>query len=222
MTDSEDYKRVLSNGMRVSEPYSISKQSEYVRRVTEEIRASPREKIPGTTTQAPSTVMLLEAQKNRPECDDAAYWKMRRDTPIDPKAQLRHEDGTINHGTRSLGIDEVLLVEDTRRKSKNAIGQSEEGSVDAQKRERGIQAFTYSRPADLSQPEIDRVKVLGGMDAVIAIEKPRPKPEEKKVSWLRRLFSKHFNRRADFGVNKDWDWRPDGKGGRVRVEHDPD
>lgn len=178
---SEDYKRVLSNGMRVSDPYTVSKQSAYVKRMVEELGAIPRDKRPPTTTQEPSTIALLAAQKLRPESEDAAYITLRRNTPIAKEAQVRHADGTVNTGERQLNYQDVLLFEDNRKKARNTIGQSELSSVDAEKREKGIHAFTYSKPAEPATEDLQRLKLLMGMDAVVATE--IPKPVRPKRPW---------------------------------------
>lgn len=183
VTDSDDYKRVLSNGMRVSEPYTVSKQSAYVKRMVDELKAIPREKRPPTTTQEPSTVALLEAQRLRPESEDAAYIALRRNTPIAKEAQVRHADGTVNTGERHLNYQDVLLFEDNRKKARNTMGQSELSSVDAEKKEKAIQAFTYSKPAEPAAEDLKRLKSLTEMDAVMATEVP--KPIRSKKPWWR-------------------------------------
>lgn len=177
--------RPLPNGWRLSEPYSESKQGEYVKRVTEELAAIPRMKIPPTKTQTPATQALLDAQKSRPEWQDEEYIRDKWAKDFPEHAQVRNPDGSVNTGERQLGIQETLLVEDIRHKGRNTLGQSAEGSVSKEKRQKGIEAFTYSKPANPTEAEIARLKKLEPMEAVVVSV---PVTDEKpNVSWWNRL-----------------------------------
>lgn len=63
-------------------------------------------------------------------------------------------------GLRALDAKETILAEDNRRKSKNSLGDSKDSSVNKEKRQKGIEAFTYSRPAKLTAEETKRVTKL--------------------------------------------------------------
>lgn len=178
--------RPLPNGWRLSLPYEQSRETAHVKRMVDELKAIPRQKIPPTTTQAPSTQALLDAQKARPEWEDAKYIREKWAKDFPEHTQVRNPDGSIDVGERPVSINEALLVENTRRAQKNTIGQSTESSVSGEKRQRGIEAFTYSEPANLSNAELERLAKLNEMEAVVAAEPPK-QSEPKEYSWWTRL-----------------------------------
>lgn len=156
---TEDFKRVLSTGWKVSDPYPISRQEEYVKRVVEELKAIPRLKIPPTTTQCASTQAVLDRDPSK----DAEYWN--RSIPENwkavPDADLSTPEGRDKAvAKRNVDPTEVAIAEDARRKSKNTIGDSEASSVTPEKRERGIWAFTYSKPVQLTPEQLKKVTKL--------------------------------------------------------------
>lgn len=204
----EDFKRTLTGGWRITEPYSVSKdEGRYARQVAEEVKAIPRlkPKVPThfngkliadltpeerleffISMQQPSTQKTLR----RDPKDDAQYIFDKANKPIDPSAQVRDADGNVDTGDRHLGIEEMLLVEDTRRKPKNSIGQGTKGSVDAEKRDRGIHAFTYSKPYDPSADELERlqkIKAVKATESAIPDFSPaKPEPKEYNPGTILR------------------------------------
>lgn len=193
--------RPLPNGWRISEPYTESKQWDYVKRVSEELSAVPRQKkqVPNTwngkpielltqaereefyfSMQPESTKKALLAQKERSPHEDIEH--LLRPLPAclaNPEA----EDKESLVGARIMRPDEMAIETTRRRGSKNTIGQSVESSVDKDKRDKGIFAFTYSRPAELSDDQKKRLSKLTEIDAVVAEKPTHTKPKDKKGLW---------------------------------------
>lgn len=174
---TEDFKRELSNGWRISEPYRESKQTAYVKQVTEELLAIPRQKIPPTTVQPASTQATLD----RDPALDALHWN--RQTPLEwkavPDADLTTEWGREKAvAARQLKPQEMLLIEDIRHKSRNTLGDSDSSSMDKEKRETAIQAFTYSKPAELTAEQLKRVTKL---EEIVNTPLDPPKKPKKKT-----------------------------------------
>lgn len=173
-------KRILSNGWRVSEPYRESKQADYVKQMTTELLAIPRQKIAPTTEQSASTQALLEAQKFRPEWRDKEYWD--RALPTDWKAVPEAKSNDESVGMRSFTPTEFVLAQSARDAPKNSIGQSESSSVDSEKREKGIEAFTYSEPAKLTPEQIKKLTKLTEI-----VSTPLEPEEPKEEGFLSRM-----------------------------------
>lgn len=189
-----DEQRPLPNGWKLSEPYHESKQADYVKRVVEELKAIPRIKIPPTTTQCASTQAVLD----RDPALDEQHWNRPLPAELDWKREIVE---------RSIGPQEYETAKSAQRSSKNTVGQSELGSVDKEKRQRGIDAFTYSKPAELTP---DQIKKLTKLTEIVNTPL-EPEPEKPKGIWRRMFGTPH----------KDWHWVKDGLG-RRKVEHDPD
>lgn len=182
--DLEPEKKQLSNGFRVSEPYSVSKMppnyvadmvaaikrerpfeprvvpTHFKGKLISELSASERDEFI-FSVQAKSTQTTL----SRDPSEDAAYIYAKKNTPIDPSAQVRDESGNIDHGTRHLGVEELLLVEDTRRKPKNSLGQGTESGASEETRKRASEAFTYSKPYNPTDAELDRLQKIRAVEA---------------------------------------------------------
>ena len=166
--------------------------------------------------QPESTQKAMVAQKTRkPSEDNDRLLRPIENALANPEAKSLDE----LTAKRTLGIEETLLVEDLRRKGRNTLGQSVDGSVSEEKRTAGIEAFTYSKPAVLSDADIKRIKKLNELEAWIAATPP-PTPQKPKRPWWKFWAPK----KETFGVHKDWHWIDDPKGGfgKVKVEHDPD
>lgn len=199
----------------MSEPYSEGRDTAEIQRVAKEIlRSRPCEprKVPThfngkpvvelnsderkefiLSMQAPST----QATLRRDRSEDAAYIEAKKNTPISASAQVRHEDGSINYGERKTSIDEVLLIEDTRRKPKNSIAQGTEGSVSKEKRDKGIWAFAYSKPYNPSDAELKRLKKIDSIQDAEVANAAANAPQKKRPWWK-------FWQKKEFDSDK-WD-----------------
>lgn len=132
--------------------------------------------------QPQSTKDALARQKTRDPREDFDW--ILRDMPdclANPEATTVEE----MVGERSLGIQEFIVCKGMQRAEKNTIGASTKSSVDEEKRERGINAFTYSQPAEITKDDIKRITNLTEIKSEPpAIEKP------KKKSLWDKLFHK--------------------------------
>jgi len=217
VTDFEISKRRLSSGWRVGEPYTVSKQEDYVKRMVEETLKGPR---PGpvipTTIQAKSTQATLDRDpKDDAKHIERLFGPMPEGWKAVPDADMETEEGRAKGvAKRELGIDEVLLIEDTRRKPKNSVGQQETPTLTPEAKQRAVEAFTYSKPADLSLEPAERLKNITKLEEIVNTPL-EPEPPKKKGLWTRLWGSAK-------GYHDDWDWVEDGKGGRIKVKHDAD
>lgn len=189
-------KNMYELGWRVGEEYAESKQAEYVKRVVEELNAIPRQKIPPTKEQALSTQKLLAAQALRDPKDDEAYWEEKWSAPF-PEGVVAEE---VPRGDWNLS--DVAIAEGLRHGVRNTTGQSQESSVSEESRDKGIQAFTYSKPADLSKEDMDRVVELIGI-------KSEPIPEadllpEKPKSTTKSFLDRFISTSWLVGKGKTW------------------
>lgn len=209
------------SGWRVSQPYSVPKEGDTVKRMVEELSAIPFERRRGPThfkgkpvseltaeerremifsMQQPSTQKALLLQKTRDPKDDHA-WANRpipKEAIINPDAKTP-EEAVGPH--RNISADEYELFTANRRAQKNTIGTSDLSSVDREKKERAVHGFTYSKPANPSPDEIGRLKRLKETGAVPPAEAPKqeedkPKDQEgllsKAVSWLQSNLPEWF------------------------------
>lgn len=146
--------------------------------------------------QPESTQKAIVAQKSRKPSEDNDYLLR----PIE-NAVANPEAKSLDELTakRTLGIEETLLVEDIRRKGRNTQGQSAQGSVSEEKRTAGIEAFTYSKPAEPSDADIKRLLKLREMKAVIPSPIYDPEPAKPKDLGRLERFRLWFNEK--FG---DW------------------
>lgn len=158
MIDFEE-KRALPNGWRIGEPYPISRQEDYVKQMTKELLERPRPKVIPSTIQCASTQATLD----RDPKDDEKHWNRHLPTGVQ-----------VEQKERPLSPAEILPFESARRSAKNTLGGSDISSVDQQKRQKGMEAFTYSKPADLTKEQ--RRKVTRLQEIVnTPLEPPKPK-----------------------------------------------
>lgn len=212
----EDPPQKLSNGWRVSKPYTASKQTAWVRRMVEESLAGPRPLPPIIPThfngkliadlssseredfhlsmQTNAMRPLLEAQRLRDPAEDEGYWKEKFSKPIPEEAQIRNEDGSVNIGARSLVDNDGLPLMDVeilrahRKNSKNTMGTTDLSSMTPERRAKSMQAFTYSKPADPKAEDLSRLTKLTEVKAV----QPTPDiPRPRKRSFWDRLFGRN-------------------------------
>jgi len=90
-------------------------------------------------------------------------------------------------------MHEVIASESARRSQKNTMGQSELSSVDSEKRKKGIEAFTYSKPAELTPAELKKVTKLTEMKSTPLEPKVPKKRFMDKINNLFGVKSKYFN-----------------------------
>ncbi len=191
---TEDFKKILSNGWRVSDPYAVEKNTQYRERITLEQMESghpPPKQIPTFKSeeekktyifemQQPSTKAALLAQKDRKPEDDLEH--LLRPIPqnylANPEAST-HDELTA---MRPLKPDEIAAHMRTKS-GRNQLGDSKASSI-KDKREAGIHAFTYSKPYQPSVEELKQFKRLDQLDAVI--KEAESKAEHPKESWLFR------------------------------------
>lgn len=168
-----------SNGWRLTAEYPEQRDAEYMCQMVEETLADPRPPKPIIPThfngkliadlsasekedfyfsmQLPFTQTAMKAQKERHPSEDREHaLRPMADCLAVPHAKTKEELVAERH----ISIKDFNLAESARRTQKNTRGQSELGSVDPQKRERGIQAFTYSKPVELTDSELKKVTKL--------------------------------------------------------------
>ena len=99
--------------------------------------------------QAPSTQRTMKM--NDKELEEY------RNRPL-PANWLANPDAKTNDesvGMRPITAQELTLEEQRRRTIKNTLGQSENSSVSELGRERGIQGFLYTPPAQVTTKEVE-------------------------------------------------------------------
>ncbi len=152
---------------------ALDRHLEDVKQVAKELSAIPRRKreVPNTwqgksieeltqeereafhfSLQAASTQSAITAQKTRKPEDDIDH--LLRPMPLEQDWKRDHEI------KRDISPEEFMLHKSIQRSEKNIIGQSDKGSVDSEKRQKGIEAFTYSKPAVLTQEQIKKLTKL--------------------------------------------------------------
>lgn len=209
MTDLDEFeiKRPLPNGWRMSDPYCESRKTAEEReefdRVVKEMLAMPRPK-PNLPThfegipikqlegdakerfifsmQSPGTQAAMLRQKGRkPEDDNAWLLREMPDTTPSPEAMeaVKTRMSTLT--------PEIILMEKGLKTGRNTLSQSTKGSVSTEKRQAGIEAFTYSKPATLEDSEIGRIKRLRELEAVVAEAPEKKEILKQKISWFDRL-----------------------------------
>lgn len=171
----------LPEGWRIQEllpdDHRVKEHQAYIKRTVEELGAIPRKKreVPNTwkgipienltqmereefyfSQQDKSTQTAILAQKDRPEGQDIDHLLR----PI-PDCIANPEAKSLDELTakRSLDPSDVIL-EKGLKQGRGTIGQSEKGSVDSEKRAKGVQAFTYSEPAKLTEEQIKKLTKL--------------------------------------------------------------
>lgn len=203
-------------GWRISEPYTEEKNKAYRENLTKEMVDSghpPPKAIPVFASeeekqahifkmQPKSTQEALEKQKKRHSSEDIDY--LLRPMPscvANPDAKTQDELTAM----RPLKPDEIQAEEKRRRGSKNTRGASDKGSVDPVKRDKGIHAFTYSAPANLT-PE--QIKKLTKLEQIISTPLDPEKPRKKKwwkfweegrsmSEWTDREYEVYWGKKRD-------------------------
>ena len=201
MTD----KRKLTRGWRIGEEYAQSKQADFVKRMTEET-LKEREGKPSIwavpthfegklikdlsgeekerfhfSLQPKSTQDAITRQKTRNPKDDLDY--LLRPMP-DCVAVPNAADKDALTGIRNVPIDDIMLHEDIRHKARNTRGTEDLSNLTMESRKRGLEAFTSSKPAELTLDELKKVTKLEEMKS----EKIEPE-QPKKEGFLKRLWN---------------------------------
>lgn len=133
---------------------------------------------------------MIEQKKRKPSED--FDWLTRPIYKCLANPNAKNRDELV--GTRPIDIRDIELHKATRV-GKNSLGDSKESSVSEELRERAVHAFTYSKPADLTEEELTRVRKLEILEAVSAI--PVEKKKEKLnlygrfVSWLQSFLGEN-------------------------------
>lgn len=178
----------------ISAPVNPSTEyASYLERIAEEKRKIPKK--PATTVQAASTQAILDRDPSRD-----AEWQSR---PLASNwlavSDAINPDGSIDRdkavNARAVTAQEVAIIEDTRRKSKNTSGDAiSEGasSITPEKRERAIDALVFSEPAPITEEQLEKAKELNQKVTKLAeIQKygsqvnDEALPEDKgKLEWM--------------------------------------
>lgn len=184
----------LPPGWRITELLE-SRQTEYVKAMVAELSALPRQRRETPTTfngkpieeltqaereefhfsqQCESTQKALLAQKNRKPHEDIDYLLR----PM-PECIANPEAKSLDELTSKRTLDPSEVIQDkSLKQGRNQLGQSEKGSVDADKRQKGIEAFTYSEPAKLTEEQVKKLTKLQEI-----VNTPLEPIEKPKKSW---------------------------------------
>ena len=196
---TEDFKRVLSNGWRVTEPYSVEKNTAYrLRMYDESILAGhpPPKELPVFKSeeekqafifemQQPSTKAALLAQKDRKPEDDLEH--LLRPIPPEYLANPNAETHDELTAMRPLKPDEIQAHLSTKR-NRNMLGESKASSI-ADKRQSGINAFTYSKPYEPTVEELKKLTKSAPIDSVEPEFRAPPEQVAEPESYLSRAVS---------------------------------
>lgn len=151
-----------------------------------------RPKRPASTLQCASMQAIIDRDPSK----DAEHWNR----PIPVNAQIKDSTGEVYVAERQTTIEEVKVVEEYRRKSKNtfgdAVSSNQGSSVTESKRVSASSAFTCTPPAILN-PE-DHLKIVG--IEPIKSEVPIGDLEIQKQGWFEKKFKKGRL------VRKGWFW----------------
>lgn len=168
----------MKGGWRVSQPYLIPRQKEYMDNVVEQLKKNPPMKrhIP----QFASTLANLELQKDP---DYKRDWT----APLPDNVLARPDAIGVDElvGRRTFDPMEIAIVEDIRRKARNTLGQSELSSTSEESRERAVHHFMVSPPAELTEEEKERVVGL-----VEILSAPPPNEVWIELPWYKAIWHK--------------------------------
>lgn len=152
-----EYAEFMAESLRTNKPTTVRKLTE-----AEIIAMQPA-----------STRKTLERD---PTLDEAHYNRVVLNAMAIPGADLSTpQDLDMAVAKRELGIEEALLVQDIRQKARNTLGRSELSSVTPELRIKGIEAYIYSRPAELTKEELKKVTKLEEIKST-PLEQIKPKP----------------------------------------------
>lgn len=193
----------------------LAEHLRYVKRVADELAAIPRIKreVPNTwqgkpieeltqeereefhfSQQPESTKAALLAQKTRKPHEDIDY--LLRPMP----ACIANPNATsLDELTSKRALDpQDIAAHNGAKQGRNQLGQSDTGSVDREKREKGIQAFTYSKPAELT---FEQMKKLVKLEEIVNTPLELPTPGKP---WWKKIFNKGETRGLTKEEMDDW------------------
>jgi hypothetical protein len=147
----------------------------YLEMMVEERKKLPKK--PPTTVQAASTQAILD-------CHSQGIFGKSFEGPININAQVKDDKGGIFINERPLLVEDIILIEGMRRGAKNELGTSQKSSVTEEKKERAIDAFIYTPPADLTDTEV--LKVFTEMNKITPLTEV---PTVNQLSWLKKLLN---------------------------------
>lgn len=197
----------LPEGWRVQELLpddpKVKEHQAYIKRIAEELSAIPRLKreVPNTwkgipienltqeereefyfSQQEKSTQLAIVAQKTRyPEQDIDHLLRPMPSCVANPEAK------SLDELTSKRGLSpEDVILEKGLKQGRGTLGQSEKGSVDSEKRAKGVQAFTYSEPAKLTEEQIKKLtKLKEIVNTPLEPTFPKDSLSFRAASWLK-------------------------------------
>ncbi len=178
--------RPLPEGWRISElsGSKLDAHLKYVAQVSKELDAIPRIKNRGPTEWNGKPVELLTQEEReqfyfsqQPKSTQDAMLRQKERKPSEdidyllrpmPECIANPEAKNLNELTarRQLDASDVILHNSTKG-NRNTLGESKASSA-SERRTAAIEAFTYSKPANLSDSDISRIKKLTELEAVNA------------------------------------------------------
>lgn len=180
--------RNLPPGWRIVDldPERAKEHLRYVELRAKELAAIPRVKVEAPKPPAHATKEELEQFYFEQQCEStkAAILRQRERKPSEdieyllrpiPACVANPEAKTLDELTskRQLDASEVMLHMGTKF-GRNAQGQSAASSAE-NRREQAVNAFTYSKPAELSDADFKRITKSEPTGAIMASE---PEPEK--------------------------------------------
>ena len=198
-------KQMIDKGWRISEPYSFETKKEEREIIVKELLSGPRppkREVPKTFNGKPLNELskkewddfifsmqtpamqaaILEQKKRNPE--DDLEWILRPISACLANPEAKNQDELVKK--RNVGIEEFSLVEGMRRSQKNTVGTSTLTTINEDRRNKGVEAFTYSKPANPSTADLKRLKKVEPIqDAIQPIER-----EEKFSEYKKGFFEK--------------------------------
>ena len=200
----------IGDGWKISDDYSVSKwHPDYLKTQVEETLAEGPRPLPFVpkefngkliadltpeenkafifSIQAKSTQEAMERQATRRPEDDLEY-KLR---PISEDYLAVKDAKTKEELTaeRNIPVSEFHAFDSFRKKQKNTRGEQKEDTLSDAMRDKAINAFTYSRPANPSISDLKRLTNMDELDSIIATAETPPPPSapENKKPLIQRF-----------------------------------
>ncbi len=179
-------------------PDRIEKHLKHVGEMAEELRKLPRPKpnVPTEWNGKPVESLTPEERKDfifsmQPKSTQDAITRQKTRSPEEdndwllrpmPDCLANPEAKTLDELTTKRPVDPSdVLLHNSAKSNRNTWGESKASSVTNERRTAGVEAFTYSKPANPSDKDLRRLMSLNEIDAVVASEPPKPVP--KKRPW---------------------------------------
>lgn len=167
-----DHWKIVPKAGRSNESFA------YTETLVEGLKARPKEKKQGTTIQAASTQKVLDMT------DSELMEYRNRSLDLDKAINKDFITHALAHplddplDARKISVHEFNIYEGMRRGSKNNLGASDKKGFSEEKRQRTIEAFTYSKPAPLTHIELEKVTRI---DPITELKKLPP--EKRSTFW---------------------------------------